>query len=375
MITIPKHALTLVPYQAGKPISELAREKGLGHIVKLASNENPLGPSPKAVAALEKVISELHRYVDPRSTELVAALAERFDKKPSQIVCAHGADALLGYIINAFTSERDEVLTSEGTFIGIYVNTSKLARELRLVPLKDYALDLETLAGAISANTRIVYLANPNNPTGTMFTADRFNAFMDRVPEKVLVILDEAYDAYAREHGGYLDGLRCRCENLIVTRSLSKAYGLAGLRIGFAVGPEHLIGALYRVKLPFEPNRLAQVAAMAALDDDAFLRRTVETNRRSLLRLTACLDDLHIQYVKTTANFVLVLLPTHEHAKGFFERCLDLGLIVRLTKPFGIAEGIRISSGSDDETTFAISVIKQVWTDIMKLKSSSLCDK
>jgi histidinol-phosphate aminotransferase len=323
---------------------------------------------------VRQTAAELHRYVDPRSTELVAAIAERFGRKPSQIVCAHGTDALLGYIINAFTSEQDEVLTSEGTFIGIYVNTSKLARKLRLVPLKEYAFDLDALAGSISADTRIIYLANPNNPTGTMFAADRFEAFMNRVPEEVLVILDEAYDAYAAEHDGYPDGPRYHYQNVIVVRSLSKVYGLAGLRIGFAVGPEHLIGALYKVKLPFEPNRLAQVAAMAALGDDEFLHRTIEANHRSLARLTACFDDLHIRYVKTAANFVLMLLPTEEYAERFFERCLDYGLIVRPTKPFGIANGIRISSGTDDETAFAVNVIEQVWTDIMKLANASACD-
>lgn len=374
MIAVPKHVLTLEPYRGGKSISELAREKKLSRIVKLASNENPLGPSPKAVAALGQAIGELHRYVDPRSTELVAAIAERFGRNPLQIMCAHGADALLGYIINAFTSEQDEVLTSEGTFIGIYVNTNKLARKLRLVPLKEYAFDLDALAGSISADTKIVFLANPNNPTGTMFAADQFEAFMDRVPKEVLVILDEAYDAYACEHNGYPDGLRYHYENLIVARTLSKVYGLAGLRIGFAVGPEHLIGALYKVKLPFEPNRLAQVAATAALGDDEFLHRTIEANRRSLARLTACFDNLHIRYVKTAANFVLMLLPTEEHAGRFFERCLDHGLIVRWVKPFGIANGIRINSGTDDETAFAIDVIEKVWTEIMRPITPSACD-
>ena len=374
MITLPKHVLTLRPYQAGKPISELAREKTLSRIVKLASNENPLGPSPKAVAAVKQFADELNRYVDPHSTELVTAIAKRFGRKPTQIVCAHGTDALLGYIINAFTSEQDEVLTSEGTFIGIYVNTSKLARKLRLVPLKEYAFDLDALADSISADTKIIYLANPNNPTGTMFTSDQFEAFMSRAPKDVLVILDEAYDAYAAEHAGYTNGLRYHYENVIVARSLSKAYGLAGLRIGFAAGPERLIGALYKVKLPFEPNRLAQVAAMAALGDDEFLQRTLETNRRSLSRLTACFDNLHINYVNTAANFVLMLLPSEEHTEWFFERCLDHGLIVRPAKPFGIVNSIRISTGTDDETAFAVNVIEQVWTDIMKLADMRACD-
>jgi histidinol-phosphate aminotransferase len=371
MITIPRHILALEPYQAGKSISELAAEKKLDRIVKLASNENPLGPSPKAVAALKGATGELHRYVDRRAPELTAAIARRTGREPSQILCAHGADALLGYIINAFTSERDEVLTSDGSFIGIYVNTNKLGRKLRLIPLKDYALDLDAIAESIANDTRIICLANPNNPTGTMFSADQFEAFMARVPQEVLVILDEAYDAYAAEQDSYPDSLRFNYENLLVVRSLSKVYGLAGLRIGFVIGPERLVETIYKVRLPFEPNWLAQVAASAALSDDEFLSRTIQTNRQSLARFTRCFDELEIRYITPVANFVLLLMPTEEMAGTFFERCQDLGLIVRPTKRFGIANGIRISSGSDDETTFAVNVIRQVWADIAKTASAN----
>jgi histidinol-phosphate aminotransferase len=366
MIKLPQHVLTLEPYQAGKSISELAAEKKLTRIVKLASNENPLGPSPKAVAALKLATGELNRYVDRNASELTAAIAGKTGRKPSQIVCAHGSDAILGYIINAFTAEGDEVLTSEGSFIGIYVNTNKLGRKLRLVPLKNYALDLEALIDAITAETRIVYLANPNNPTGTIFSADQFEAFMARVPKDVLVVLDEAYDAYAADQESYPDSMSYNSENLLVVRSLSKVYGLAGLRVGYAVGPEPLIEALYKVRLPFEPNGLAQTAAAAALGDDEFLSRTVETNRQSLARFTKCFDKLEIQYVPPVANFVLALMPTEAMADAFSESCQNLGLIVRPTKRFGIANGIRISSGTDDETAFAVGVIEQVWSSITK---------
>jgi histidinol-phosphate aminotransferase len=366
MVLIPQHILDLEPYQAGKSIRELAAEKKLGRIVKLASNENPLGPSPKAVAALKGATGELHRYVDRRAPELTAAIARQTGREPSQILCAHGADALLGYIINAFTSERDEVLTSDGSFIGIYVNTTKLGRKLRLIPLKDYALDLDAIAESIANDTRIICLANPNNPTGTMFSANQFEAFMARVPREVLVILDEAYDAYAAEQDSYPDSLRFEYENLLVVRSFSKVYGLAGLRIGFVIGPDRLVDTLYKVRLPFEPNWLAQVAAAAALSDDEFLRRTIQTNRQSLARLTRCFDELEIRYITPVANFVLLLMPTEEMADSFYERCQDLGLIVRPTKRFGIASGIRISSGNDDETVFAVNVIRQVWADIAK---------
>lgn len=360
MVKIPKHTRELNPYKGGKPISELARETRLSRIVKLASNENPLGPSPMALKALVSAADELHRYVDPRATELVAKTGERLGKKPGQIIYGHGTDALIGYIVNAFTSEGDEVLTSEGTFIGIYVNATKLGRRVRRVPMKDYGYDLDAIAEAISADTRIVYLANPNNPTGTMFTDREFEAFMGRVPSDVLVLLDEAYSAYAEEHDGYPDGLSYDFDNVIVTRTLSKVYGLAGLRVGFAVGPETLIRELHKVRLPFEPNSFAQAAAIAALDDEEFLRETLETNRTSLAMLREALERLEIDYVKTFANFILLLMPTQEVATEFFEACLERGLIIRPVAPFGIPNGLRINSGTKDETEFAISVLEQV---------------
>ena len=208
-----------------------------------------------------------------------------------------------------------------------------------------------------------------------MFGPDEFEAFMSRVPENVLVILDEAYHAYAAEHDGHLDGLHYHHENLIVARSFSKVYGLAGLRIGFAVGPERLISALYKVKLPFEPNRLAQVAAVAALDDDEFLNMTLDCNRRSLAQLTTCLNDLSIPHINSVTNFVLMLLPSEEHAERFFDRCLDNGLVVRPVKTFGVANGIRISSGTEDETAFAVDVIKKVWKEVAEPATASAHDK
>jgi len=360
MIDIPKHVRTLRPYKPGKPISELAREMNLARIVKLASNENPLGPSPKAVQAIAEAVKQLHRYVDPQAEKLVRKLADKTGKKPEQIVFGHGTDALIAYIVNTFTVEGDEVLTSDGTFIGIYVSTNKLARRLRKVPLKDYRFDLNAIAGSVTEATRIIYLANPNNPTGTMFTASEFETFMQRIPDNVLVLLDEAYWTYAASVKDYPDGLRYDYDNLIVTRTLSKAYGLAGLRVGFAVGPEYLIGELRKVRLPFEPNHLAQVAAMSALDDGDFLARTIEINRASLARMTSRFDQLGLTYLPTAANFVLLIMPSEVSAARFFQECLQRGLILRHVDTFGIAEGVRINSGTLDETEFALQVIEQV---------------
>ena len=366
MIEIPDHTRRLKAYKSGKPISELAREKDLPRIVKLASNENPIGPSPKAIEALERTSCELNRYTDPASTDLVEKMSGLIGKKPDQIIFGHGTDALLAYIVNAFTHENDEVLTSSATFIGIYVSINKLGRTLRTVPHKNYAYDLDALADAVTGDTRVVYLANPNNPTGTMFDMIAFERFMDRVPDNILVILDEAYSAYAEEHEGYPDGLKYDYENLLVTRTLSKVFGLAGLRIGYCTGPAYLIHELYKVKLPFEPNRLAQVAALAALDDRKFLAETLKVNRISLQMFRECFERLGIDYVPTAANFYLMLFATEETAAAFYEGCLDYGLIVRPVKPFGLPTGVRINSGTEEETRFAIDVIEKVHAHVVK---------
>ena len=361
MVDVPEYIRALKAYVAGKPIDELAREKHLKRIVKLASNENPLGPSPKALSALQNILAESHRYVDPSSHKLVETIAKKYGKKQDEIVCGHGTDSILAYIVNAFTDHNDQVLTSEGTFIGIYVNVLKFGRNLVKVPLKNYSYDLEAIAAAITERTRLIYLANPNNPTGSMFSKFQFEKFMSAVPDSILVILDEAYTVYAEENNDYPNGFEYNYQNLIVTRTFSKAYGLAALRVGFAVAPPAIIKEIYKVKLPFEPNYPAQIAAQAALDDDDFLRQTVDTNRKSLQKLKACFDKLGIKHMPTAANFILIVFSSEQFATAFNEQCLEHGLIVRHVKSFGIPEAIRINSGTEDETEFAISVIEKVY--------------
>ncbi len=367
MIKIPEHIQKLKPYKAGKPIEELAREKGIKKIVKLASNENPLGPSPKAVEEIKKHINELHRYTNPSAYKLVNAIAQKYKKRPGQIVTGSGSDSLLQYLITAFSDDDDELLTSEGTFIGWYVNVNKYGRKSKLVPLKEYHLDLDALADEINNKTKIIYLANPNNPTGTMFTRREFEDFMKKVPDSVLVVLDEAYTVYAESNPDYPNGLSYDLDNLLVLRTLSKAYGLAGIRIGFAFGKEYLINEMYKVKLPFEPNELAQQAAIAALQDNSFLRSTVELNTRSLEMMRKRFDEIGIDYVPTAANFFLILFPDEEFTREFNEECLNRGLILRHVNTFGIPNGIRINSGTIEETEFALKVLEEV-SGIMESK-------
>jgi histidinol-phosphate aminotransferase len=360
-VPIPEHVASLETYKAGKPIEELAREKGLNTIVKLASNENPLGPSPKAVAAIKAAAEHIHRYVDPSSVSLIEAICKKYKVRHTSVMCGSGTDTILSYIVMAFSEQGDDVVSAEGTFIGWYVNVRKHGRNLIRVPLKNWGFDLDGILSAITPATRMIFIANPNNPTGSMIPRDEFEQFMERVPQDVLVVLDEAYDTYASQFPEYPNGLRYEYPNMIVTRTLSKVYGLAGLRIGFAVGAERLIKALYKVRLPFEPNSLATAAAIAAFEDDDFVNRTIETNNDSLTRFRECFDRLGITYAPTWANFIMLVMPNEQFAMAFYNACLDLGLIVRPLGSFGIPQGIRINSGTTEETTFAISAIEKAY--------------
>ncbi|MCH8325262.1 MAG: histidinol-phosphate transaminase [Bacteroidetes bacterium] len=366
MIKIPKYVQDLIPYKAGKTIDELSREYGLKKIVKLASNENPLGPSPKAMEAIKKHIIEIHRYMDPAAFDLVNVIAKKINKLPDQIITGSGSDSLLQYIISAFSEEGDELITFKGSFIGWYLNVNKYGRISKQVEQINYRFDLEKITENITGKTKIIYLANPNNPTGTIFTKQEFENFLLKVPQNILIVLDEAYNVYAQSNPVYPNGLEYDNKNLIVLRTLSKAYGLAGIRIGFAVGQEELIKILYKVKLTFEPNSLAQVAAIAALNDDEFLKKTVEQNNKSLKKFKQIFDELSIKFLPSSANFLLMLFTDEEYTAKFNDECLKKGLILRHVKSFGIPNGIRINSGTDEETEFAINVISQVQNQLLK---------
>jgi len=375
MISISPRVQALIP-RLGQPLERLAKEKGATRIVMLASNENPLGPSPKAIEAVRKYADQGHRYVDPTSAEMTAVLATKFNKKPFQIICGGGTDLLLAYIINAFSEEGEEILTSDGSFSGFYANAKKFGRQLKLTPLKNYAFDLEAIAANICDQTKIIYLANPNNPTGTIFTKKEFENFMSRVPASILVILDEAYFEYACWNPDYPDGMQYDYENLLVTRTFSKCYGLAGMRIGYAAGPEYLIKELYKIRLPYEPNCLALKAAIAALEDQKFIKQSIIANRQSLDLMKSKFDQLGIKWVETFANFLLLVFPSEKSAHEFFEGCLEKGVLVRHVKGYGIPEGVRINSGTPQETRYALEVMEQVYsktrTESMDVSQTSL---
>ncbi len=366
MIFVPSYVKNLKTYKAGKSIDELAREKGLKKIVKLASNENPLGPSPKAIEAIKNSLSQLHRYSEPGCFTLVNAIGKKFSIEPSRIFCASGSDAIIQYIISAFSETRDKLISSEGTFIGWYVNTNKLGRVPVNIRMNNYAYDLNAISRAVSNDTKIVYLANPNNPTGTMFSKKDFEEFVKDIPGSTVIILDEAYTLYAQDNPDYPNGLDYDLPNLLVLRTLSKSYGLAGLRLGFCFGQKELIQQLYKVRLPFEPNSLSQEAAIAAFDDEEFLIRTAELNKLSLEMFRQKFDKLEIKYTNSFANFLMLIFDNELFAANFTEECMNRGLILRHVNTFGIPNGVRINSGTIEETEFALQVIEEVITFMRK---------
>lgn len=361
MIHIPDHIRVLKPYKSGNQVGKQISREAFKKLVNLASNENPLGASPKAIEAIKNSAEDIAVYPNPAATELVEAIAKHFNKPPECIITGSGSDSIIADVFKAFTRESQEIIMADATFIGAFVNANKLNRTIVKVPLKDdYSYDLDAMLKAIGGLTRIIYLANPNNPTGVMVTKSEFEEFMKEVPTDVLVVLDEAYYAYSGEYEDYPNGLDYQCSNLVVLRTMSKSYGLAGIRVGFAFGPKELIDYMYRVKLPFEPNILAQKAAIAALDDIEFIEQTIATNQRNLAKLKEFFNRVGVKHTDGKANFLMIELEDADTANTFADESLGQGFVVRPLGMFGLPNCIRINSGTDEQTDKAIQVFENV---------------
>lgn len=360
---IPEHIQDLRAYKAGKSLESLTDKRGLTKFAKLASNENPLGPSPKALEAAKKCLDQVHLYPDPAAYALRQVLGKHLGIDPHQLICGSGVDSLLAYIFMAFSEKDDVILTSKGSFIGTYVNAKKLGRTLKTIPLNNWAYDLNTIAQSISDKTRIIYLANPNNPTGCMLTKNDLQGFLNAVPNNILIILDEAYYEYACHHDSYPNGIELlkNYSNLIVTRTFSKAYGLAGARIGYAIANEAIIETLNKVKLPFEPSRMGQHMAMAALEDTDFLQKTQNLSKEGLDYFYKSFKALGLSCVPNTgSNAIMLYFKDTQSAQHFYHACFDQGLILRPLGAFGFDSGIRINTGTKEQNVFAIEIMKQV---------------
>jgi histidinol-phosphate aminotransferase len=364
MPLVPPYIASLQPYKPGKPIAEVKREFGLEHVIKLASNENPLGTSPLALEEMMKQASNLHYYTNG-GYDLRVVLAEKFDLKPDNVIVGSGSEGIISNIIRTFLCDDDEVLTTEAAFIGFQVLAKSRGVKYRTVPYKNWHYDLPALAKLINDNTKIIYLANPNNPTGTIFKTHEFDMFYRMVPERVLIILDEAYFEYARDNPLYPDSMNYRYDNVITLRTFSKIYGLAGIRIGYGFAHEELIGNLLKVKLPFEPSTLAQAAGIGALRDKEFLHHSLEVNSRGLQYMTTALRELGLEVIPSEANFVMVVRDSEEDVNHIFQELLKRGIIIRPLKAFGLPHCIRISIGTNEENLMLIDSLKSVLTKTM----------
>ncbi len=340
----------LSPYVPGKPVEELAREFGLNpaDIVKLASNENPLGPSPQVCAAITQALPELTRYPDGSGFSLKEKLAERYLVDPAQITLGNGSNDILELVARAWLAPGRNAVFSEHAFAVYPIATLATGAECRQVPAKEYGHDLDAMAAAIDSNTRVVFIANPNNPTGTWFNQSALNAFLSKVPSDVLVVLDEAYIEYAND-SDLPDGMAylSRYPNLLVSRTFSKAYGLAALRVGYAVSSKQIAAVLNRVRQPFNVNSLALVAACAALDDQDYLTRSRAANTQGMQQLEAGLKQLGLSWLPSRANFIAV--DFQRDAAAIDQALLARGVIVRPIAGYAMPTFLRVSIGTQAE--------------------------
>jgi len=347
----PAHVRAIAPYQPGKPIAELARELGLAEadIVKLASNENPLGVSPRALEAMRAALPEVTRYPDGSGLELKAAISRRFSVEPSQVVLGNGSNDVLEIAARAFLTVADSAVYAQHAFAVYPLVVQAIGARGIEVPARDFGHDLDAMLAAIRPDTRVVFVANPNNPTGTFIDGATLERFIARVPADVLVVLDEAYTDYLPDSDRY-DSIAWlgRFPNLLVSRTLAKAYGLAGLRVGFGLAAAAVVDLLDRVRQPFNVNSLAQAAAVAVIDDLDFLRLSREVNRAGMAQITVGLAALGLSWIPSHANFVTVRLGP---AAEVFQRLLRAGVIVRPVAGYGLPEYLRVSIGTAAENS------------------------
>lgn len=354
---------SLQPYQPGKPIDELAREFGLKEedIIKLASNENPLGPSPKVQAAIEQALPELTRYPDGAGFELKQAISNKFGLQQAQITLGNGSSDILDFICRAFVNPGENIVTSQHSFAIYGIVAKMVGAQCIAAPAVNFAHDLDAMAAAINDKTRVIFVTNPNNPTGTWVSKTELTQFLDKVPAKILVLLDEAYFEYVQE-ADYPNGLDLLASypNLVVARTFSKAYGLASLRVGYAASSIEIADLLNRVRPPFNVNSLALVAATAALADDDYVQRSVQVNSQGMQQIEAALAQLNLEYIPSAGNFIAFKIPSKLTAADVFQRLLAKGVIVRPIAGYEMPEYLRVSIGTQTENQGFIDALTSV---------------
>lgn len=351
---------TLPVYQPGRPIEEVARELGLpaADVIKLASNENPLGPSPKALAAMQRVLPHLHLYPDGNAFYLKQRLAAGLGLGPEQVILGNGSNEIIEFIGHALMRPGSEVVVSEFCFAIYPIIAKMMGATVVTVPARDLGHDLPAMAAAVTPSTSVLFVANPNNPTGTLVSPAEIRSLMERVPEHVLLVMDEAYVEFLEDAPDWVAEIRSgRRPNLLLMRTFSKIHGLAGLRLGYGIGPAPVVSVLEKVRQPFNINALVQAAALAALDDPDHVSRTRANNREGLAFYERELGRLGLAPVPSAANFVLVKVGEGRRVFGELQR---RGIIVRPVDGYGLPEYIRISIGTPAENERCLRALREV---------------
>jgi histidinol-phosphate aminotransferase len=355
---VRKDITRITPYVGGKPIEEVKRQLGLKEVIKLASNENPLGPSPKAISAIRKGLSRLNRYPDSSGFYLKRKIARSLNLNQDMVVLGNGSDELIDIVIKTFVEEDENIVTSDSTFLEYEIISRVNGRKILTVPLKYFKYDLEAVKNRIDKKTKLVFIANPNNPTGTYVTRYELKDFLKDLPEGIMLVLDEAYDAFI-DVNDYASGLEFIARhNVLVLKTFSKAYGLAGLRIGYCLGRPEFTSFMERVRQPFNTNLLAQEAAVAALDDKEFLKKTRKAVLEGKRYLYDTLMKCGVPCVPSVANFLLI--DVGRDGVGVFKELLKFGVIVRDMKAYGLNNFIRVTVGTRKENERFIKVLRKV---------------
>ncbi|WP_417440740.1 histidinol-phosphate transaminase [Idiomarina sp.] len=349
----------LRPYQAGKPTSELQRELGLQHVVKLASNENPLGLSEKVKTALEAELTDLVRYPDANGYYLKSRLAELHEVGTQQITLGNGSNDVLEILARTFVSDKDEVIFSQHAFVVYPLVTQAIGAKPIAVPAVDYGHDLDGMAKAVTDKTKMIFIANPNNPTGTFLSTSALKSFLDKIPQHIIVVLDEAYYEYVPEdeRAPSVEWIK-EYPNLVVSRTFSKAYGLAGLRAGYVVSDESVADVLNRIRQPFNMNSLSLKAAEVVLDDHAYLQKAVELNAQGMKQLTDFCEDSGLNYIPSYGNFLTIEVGSD--AEKLYDQLLHEGVIVRPVGGYELPNHLRVSIGLPEENQAFTKAMKKL---------------
>ena len=356
-VKAPDYIYKINPYIPGKPIEEVEREKGIANIVKLASNENPLGPSPLALKAIRASLKNLNRYPDGSGFYLKQELVNFFNLKSENFILGNGSNELIDIAVRTFCERDENIVSPFPSFVAYYLAGEQLGLKLKISRLKDYALDLDDMYKLIDGKTKVVFISNPNNPTGTFFSNDKIINFIKKVKDGVLIVIDEAYIEYIGK--SLVEDINIAdFPNVLILRTFSKVYGLAGLRVGYGIGHKDLISLMDRVREPFNVNSLSLSAAAAALKDKEYLEKVITTNETEKNYLYGEFKKIGIEFIETGANFILVKLKLQKAAE-ISEKLLSAGVIVRPMDRFGYGDMVRITVGTHKENVKLIKALQK----------------